>query len=102
VPVPLPDRCRRSPTRLRRSLGAGLSAQIPCSHHAAIPLDRAVDRLGPGAMADELCARLVCTICGRRKATLRMASWSDTKIGVTALPRDKIAVGFASACAEVC
>ena len=74
---------------------------LPCCHHAAIPLDRAVDRLGGDATTDDLCARLVCTKCGRRMATLRMASWSDIKIGYTPLPRDKIAVGFARACADV-
>jgi hypothetical protein len=33
---------------------------------------------------------------------LRMASWSDIKIGVMPLPREKIAVGFARTCADVC
>jgi hypothetical protein len=75
---------------------------LPCSHHAAIPLDRAADRLGAGATTDDLCARLVCTVCGRRRATLRMASWRDIATSHTPLPRDKIAIGFAGACGDVC
>jgi hypothetical protein len=47
---------------------------LPCSHRAAIPLARVIDRLGASSPADALRKRLRCTKCGRLGVTIRTPS----------------------------
>jgi hypothetical protein len=72
-----------------------------CGHHAAIPVDRAIERCGVGATVFTIGPRMRCSVCDHLGAGFTLPSWGMAD-GYRQIPHEKIALGFANACADVC
>jgi hypothetical protein len=66
---------------------------------AAIPVDRTIERFGATVLV--MGPRMRCTVCGKLGAAFTLPSWGMSE-GYKSVPRDKIAIGFARSCVEVC